>query len=179
MKLSLLLASLLLLLAACAPASTPDLAATAQRQVETWAAGTWTAEAPTRLAGFEPSNTPLPEVAQGQPTETPTHTPEPSQTSAPTRVDEPTTATIQLNEHNKALLRFENNSGQSVYVILDGTMHGEFAFSDSWNLTLPRGNYIYCVWIAGEGPYEGTFSLTNADKHTLRIDPNRILFLGP
>lgn len=169
----------ILTLAACAPGAEVGLESTAVARAATWVAGTQTAEFETRI---EPSNTPAPPATTSESaTLAPTQTTEPTTASTPTLASETLspTGTPPSDPSNNALLRFENNTDGVVFVLLDGPIHGEFSFSDSWNLPLPRGDYTYSVWIGDDGPYAGSFTLTNADKHTLRINTDQVRLLGP
>jgi hypothetical protein len=113
------------------------------------------------------------------PTETalPTATALPSATATSTRV--PPSATAWFNPNETAPLRFDNKSGETIFAVLSGRVYGEYSFSDSWNLTTPWGDYSYLVWIGDEGPYGGSFTITNRDKYTLVIETDKVHMVGP
>lgn len=113
-----------------------------------------------------------------------TETPFPTFTALPTRTATPTSppppsSTPWVNPKQIATLRFENNTKVNIFAVLRGSGVGEYSFSDSWNLTTPWGDYDYLVWIGDDGPYAGSFKITNRDKHTLVIDPGKVHFEGP
>ena len=129
-----------------------------------------------------PTNTPPPPVTltpAPSPTETamPTATAVPSATPTSTRV--PASPTAWFNPNETAPLRFDNKSGENIFAVLSGTVYGEYSFSDSWNLTTPWGDYSYLIWIGDEGPYGGSFTITNRDKYTLVIETDKVHMVGP
>lgn len=166
--------AVLLLLSACGP-SPEAVAATAQALAGTQIAATQTAQ---------PTNTPQPTAtptATASATETapPSETPLPSPSPTPTLALPTVSATPWINPSKTAPLRFENNSGEEIFVILQGPNYGEYRFTKSWNLTSQWGDYSYLLWIGNEGPYAGSFVINNADKHTLVIETDKVHFLGP
>jgi hypothetical protein len=46
-------------------------------------------------------------------------------------------------------------------------------------LILPEAQYTYRAWIGDEGPFNGTFSITNGDKHVLTFNADKIHFSTP
>ncbi len=135
------------------------------------------------------------------PSATPSLTPdEPSENSIETSKDGPAataTATLEItptledeisvdpsatsapDNQKTARLRFENNSGQVVYLTLSGAFNANYAFADSFNVDVPYGDYSFAANIGQDGPYTGSFTITNADKHTLVFESDKVKILGP
>lgn len=161
-----------LLLAGCGP-SAADVSGTAQALGATMIAETQTAQ---------PTETPLPSAtATAEPTKTPTpaatHTATLTATETPALATESPTAWI--NPSRSSRLRFENNTGEEIFIVLDGPVYAEYTFTASWNLETQWGSYRYLVWTGGLGPRVGNFTVTNPDKHTLVINDDKIIFLIP
>jgi hypothetical protein len=167
--------ALILLLAACAPGglNAEESLGTARVMAATQINETQRA-APTNTQPQPPTLTPPIKVSD---TPFPVFTPLPTLTATATvRV---LTNTPWVNPNEIATLRFENNSKQNIFAVISGSAYGEYSFSDSWNLMTPWGDYDYLVWIGEEGPFAGSFAITNRDKHTLVIETDKVHFEGP
>jgi hypothetical protein len=147
--------------------------------------GTVQVMAATQIVGTQralPTNTQPPPVTLTPPTK-PTETPVPTATTEPTLTETstrvPASPTAWFNPNETAPLRFDNKSGENIFAVLSGTVYGEYSFSDSWNLTTPWGDYSYLIWIGDEGPYGGSFTITNRDKYTLVIETDKVHMVGP
>lgn len=159
-------------LAACRP-SPMDIATTARVLAATGLAQT---------AAGVPSNTPtdIP-TDTTEPSPTPTEVPNETATEAPTATL-PSVATVAptwQSSGNTAPLRLQNNSGEEILLIIVSPFYREYTFKNSQNLTFDWGEYSYRLWISGQGPHVGTFRITNADKHTLMIEEDKVYFLVP
>lgn len=150
---------------------------------------------------------PLTLTAMPSDTEAPTATPQPSATSAPvspspteTVTDSPTVPpptylptwtpyglsdadTFATNQADKADLNaplfLENKTEEEIHFILLSPRYQEYLFSGSMSLILPEGQYTYRAWIGNKGPINGTFSITNGDKHVLTFHADKIHFATP
>jgi hypothetical protein len=181
------LSTLVVLLAACSGPSPEQLAATAQGVIETGVVLT-VAAAPTQT--MPPSAT---YTATLEPTATPQATQaEVASATATTAVqpagqgtqisDLPTAVSAQDVENsndNRAPVLLQNNTEQTVWVVLDGPIYLEYRFSDTMLILLERGEYDYRVWIGDKGPLQGSFRIGNQDKHTLVFSANKVQFFGP
>ena len=172
------------LIAACGPTPT-DLDASAQALAADYIAQTEAArptetQVPTATSTTPPTATPPPtETALPSATGSLSETNSESLPQASSPTFPPATITPTLDPKRSAPLRFQNDSGYNVYVILTGAMYGEYAFSDSNIVMVAWGTYNYRVWINGADLYEGSFTINNLDKYTLVIAPNKVHFLGP
>ncbi len=109
-------------------------------------------------------------------TSTATHTSTPTTTSTPEFIP---SETAWFNTNLTTRLRFENNTEDSIIVILSGAYNASFTFVASWNLDIPRGDYFYSVWIGDNSEHSGSFIITNADKHTMVISEGKVRFKYP
>jgi hypothetical protein len=173
-------------LAACGPAPTPaptvDINATISALSETMVAGTLTAQ-PT---------------ATVPPTETPTPTPPPvTDTPVPSPTLEPTTtltpvpfvgcfAPAGVGNIKLGVFRMENNTKKKVAVYLNGTslsgnktVNCSFDATVSFNTEIIFGKYSYIVQVGDKRSFDGTFSILNDDKTTMRIFDNKVIVVGP
>jgi hypothetical protein len=78
-----------------------------------------------------------------------------------------------------APLGLVNNSGEDIRFILLSPIYGEYEFSGNMTLILPEGQYTYRAWIGNKGPFSGSFSITNGDKHVLTFHSDKIHFATP
>lgn len=163
-----------LLLAACGGPSQADIAATAEGLAATGLAQT-AAAIPTDTPTAIPTDTPEPSPTF---TEAPTDTATLAPSDTPAPVVELPTPTWQAPSKT-APLRLQNNSGEEVLLIILSPVYQEIRFKSSRVLTFDWGTYSYRLWIGGDGPYVGTFSITNDDKHTLVIEQDKVYFLVP
>lgn len=179
------------LLAACAaqqpPTPSPEMVQTAAANLLTQMASNWTAT-PQPTATPEPSATPQPPTATAQPSATPE-----SASPTPSPLPPTATATVVVNlgptntplpsryEGQTALLKFENNTSEEIYIVLYGTAYYEIRFTGKeYKIEdAPWGDYNYTAFIGNEGPYTGFFRITNWDKHTLVFKDSGVNFLGP
>jgi len=186
-----MLLTLLALLTACAPASTPeptvDVPATIEALSLTMIAGTLTAQ-PTATPQ-PPTATPEPPTATPvPPTETSTPTPEPSATLTP----EPFFGTLDpagTENTPKGLFRIENNTGESFLIInINGMTHEGnpkpiyYAIQMTntvYLFDIPWGDYSYSVQIGTKKTISGSFIIRNKDKTTMRVSMDKVVVVGP
>ncbi len=177
-------------LTACVPSgpSEAEVQASAQALAASWLQ----TEAAIPSATPLPSNTPEP-----SPTSPPSNTPEPapteSATPAPAQSDgayitvtpfgymEPNQmASAQANKDDQnAPLVLVNRTEDEIRLQLLTPIYQEYTFTHTMTLIVPEGSYTYRAWIGGKGPRNGSFSITNGDKHELIFRENQINFSVP
>ncbi len=139
-----------------------------------------------------PTNSP---ESSATPAPTQTQTPLPSETVAAsitaTATMQPTQtpfgfmspsdfATAQANKFDSnAPLVLDNRSGETVRLVLKSPVYQEYEFSRSMTIIIPEANYIYQIWIGEKGPINGSFEITNGDKHVLSIYADKVVFKIP
>ncbi len=155
-----LLTSLILLLAACSPTLSEAPTATS-----------------TSVPAVEPSDAP---------SETPTATAEPSATptEAPTATETlvyvaPTSAftpTVPFTEAGgaKSRVHLQNDTDETITLTINGSVYVQYVFDTTFNIYLGRGDYSVMAFIGNDGPYVGSFTITNLDKYTIEFDPGRM-----
>jgi hypothetical protein len=148
-----------------------------------------------------PSNTSLPTATDTatplpsptlSPTSSASETPSASPTSiAPAATFLPTVTTLGFTDptqfaedkSNKsdfnAPLVLDNQSGQEIQLFILSPVYGEYVFTKNMTLILPENTYTYRAWIGNKGPFSGTFSITNGDKHILIFRESNINFAKP
>jgi hypothetical protein len=176
-----------LLLGACAPeVDGVALASTAQSIAATGVAGTLTAmptntslPSATLTATFEPTAIAT-ALSALDATTTSTSTQPSLQGTLASGLPTEVSATDQADKNDATSpLLLQNNSGQTVWLIIEAPVYLEYRFSDSMLILVPRGVYHYRAYIGEKGPYEGTFSIGNQDKHTLIFSANKVTFQKP
>ena len=174
-----------LLFSACgqAAANEDQIAIMAQNLVSTRLAQTLAAQ---------PSNTQIP-TETPQPTNTSTQTPFATLTETPTATiklistwapyGQPDSGAFETARADKssrnAPLLLDNRSGERIQFILVSPQYQEYVFTDSLGLVLPQGQYNYRAWIGNDGPFSGSFTLNNPDKHILIFYSDKIHFSTP
>ncbi|PKN91735.1 MAG: hypothetical protein CVU44_17630 [Chloroflexi bacterium HGW-Chloroflexi-6] len=179
-------------LAACAPAATPeptatpDIMGTTEALAKEMVSGTLTAM---------PTNTPLP-TATSLPTETPlpSETPLPAETATPTPA--PTLppfygefAPAGLPQGvDKGYILFENETNiRPVSLNISGTTaQGARPYYYVWTFhesqhrwDLPFGTYNYVIFLGDKKTFYGSFRINNTDKTTIFIKDNKVVIAGP
>jgi hypothetical protein len=161
------LSALAIFLAAC-----ESLAKTAVVQTQT--------AAPTDIVDPTASNTARPTASDtAVPVDTNTATATHTFTPLPFIKTATASITPELKGGRNAPLRFENKTDEIILVVLPSHNNDQYAFSDSWNLYTPFGEYEYIAWIGDDGPYVGTFRINNIDKHTLTFSDGKVKFHYP
>jgi hypothetical protein len=181
---------LTLLLVSCGPAalSAEQIQQTAQVMVDTGIPLTLTAL---------PTNTSLP-TATPQPTATFTSTASPSPSTTVTIMTSPLlpaaiatwtpygqseSGALETAQTDKAdanaPLSLQNQSGEDIQFILVSPVYQEYAFGGNMTLILSEGQYSYRAWIGNDGPFSGSFAITNGDKHVLTFFSDKIHFSTP
>lgn len=74
---------------------------------------------------------------------------------------------------------FENKSGEEIQFVFLSPRYQEYKFKGNMTLILPEGQYSYRAWIGKAGPFNGSFSITNGDKHVLTFYADKIHFSTP
>ncbi len=172
-RLIIIIAAISLLLAAC-KAEESDIQATSETLAHTMVAETQAAQ-PTESPEPTQANTSAP-----SPTSKNTSTATP--TSAPTNTITPEfipSETPWFNANRTARLRFENNTDETIFIILSGTYYVTYNFQTSWNMDIPWGSYNYSVYIGKSSEHSGSFTITNADKHIMVISEGKVRFKYP
>lgn len=176
-----------LLLSACAPTFSPEeVHATAQHLASTGIALTLTAMPSATLT---PTETPLPPTNTPEPTLTPSEAASATATLFPTVVAtvtpfgqlQPTDfGAAQDNKADKnAPLAIVNDSDEStVRFALLTPYYSEYEIGSGLSLILDEGEYSFRVWI-GNTIVNGSFRITNGDKHVLTIRDDKTHFATP
>lgn len=171
-----------LLIASCAPGfSAEDLHATALQLAGTGVALTLTA-LPSNTIPPTTTETPIPSsTITASETAVPTDTATFAPTWTPFGQFQPTDfATDKADKADQnAPLLLQNNSGETITFILLSPVYQEYEFSKNMTLILPEATYTYRAWIGNKGPMNGTFSITNGDKHVLIFYEDKIHFSTP
>jgi hypothetical protein len=187
MRTFLILVLISLLLGACAPAvDVVALASTAQSIAATGVVATLRAmptntplPSATFTATLEPTGTATAVVTQGA-TATSTNAQAVAQGTLISNLPTEVSATDKADKSDATSpLLLQNNSGQTVWLIIEAPVYLEYRFSDSMLILVPQGVYHYRAYIGENGPYEGTFSIGNQDKHTLIFSANKVTFQKP
>lgn len=189
MKLRAVVLSTMFVLTACAPAGPTDAQLRETAQV--------LADAMLQTQAAVPTQTPLP-----------TNTPEPSPTALPSDTPEPTLtattvaqslggeayitttpfgylppnqmASAQADKLDRnAPLVLVNTTEFEIRLHLVSPVYQEYVFTRNMTLIVPQGEYTYQAWIDGQGPRNGSFRITNGDKHELIFRQNQINFSSP
>ncbi|MCW5877362.1 MAG: hypothetical protein KIS80_00670 [Anaerolineales bacterium] len=175
-----------LFLSACAPSgpSEAELHASAQALAASWLE----TEAAIPTATAAPSDTPEPsptsapsETAEPTLTESPTLSPAAFNTVTPFGFMEPSQlASAQANKDDQnAPLVLANRTDEEIRLQLLTPVYQEYTFTRTMIIIVPEGTYTYRAWIGGKGPRNGSFSITNGDKHELIFRENQINFSVP
>ncbi|MCW5875486.1 MAG: hypothetical protein KIS85_01270 [Anaerolineales bacterium] len=183
MKTAALLLSLALLLSACAPAGPSQ--AEVQGSAQALAAGWLETQAALPTETTAPSDTPQPSPTVVVPSETPTETatlsPTPAFTATPFGYMNPSdfaTAQADKNDGNAPLV-LNNQTSEEVRLVILSPVQREFTFTKSFTVIIPVDAYTYRAWIGKTGPLNGSFRITNGDKHQLIFHNDRINFSEP
>lgn len=181
----------LLFLAACAPAGPTE----AQLHETALVLADYMAQTQAAL----PTNTPLPSnTPEPSPTSAPSDTPEPTLTEtatlAPAQLGGGVVLTItpfgQMEPNQMASAQANKVDQNAPLVLINTTEHEirlqlltpvyqEYVFTRNMTLIVPEGEYTYRAWIDGKGPRNGSFRITNGDKHELIFRQNQINFSSP
>lgn len=186
--LALAMTSFCILLSACTLGglSAEQLEGTAHDISSTWIASTLTAlptntlqpsatTQPTATSTPEPSATPM-ETATVMPTAGPTFAPTwtPYGQADPGAFEEAKSDKADLN----APLLLDNQSGEDIHFTLLSPIYQEYEFSGSMTLILPEGSYTFRAKI-DKNTLNGSFAITNGDKHVLTFYANKYHFSTP
>ncbi len=138
---------------------------------------------------FVPSNTPTVTL---QPTSTPMPTILPTDTITPFPVIYAPTWTPYGQQQatdfidsktdkvdKNAPLLLDNESGEEIHFIILTPVYADYTFTKSFSLILAENTYQYRAWIGKLGPFNGSFSITNGDKHVLTFYKDKIHFSTP
>lgn len=121
-----------------------------------------------------PTATPEATTTQPQPTETPTIFPVFTVVIAtPTVPSEKTEGFAPLKVVNQTQDSFEVEISGRAYRMFHMTAQ------KSEIQIVPEGDYSYIVWQNERMAYQGTFRITNPDKHELHIRDGKVVFLVP
>ena len=180
------------LLAACAPAvtpeptPTPDIMGTTEALANEMVSGTLTAM---------PTNTSLPSE-----TPLPTETPLPSETPTPAETATPTAAPTLPPFYgefapaglpagvDKGYILFQNETKiKPIHLNIQGTTtQGEKPYYYVWTFhesqhrwDLPFGTYDYVIFVGDKKTFYGSFRVSNWDKTTFFIRDNKVVIAGP
>jgi hypothetical protein len=174
---------LVTLLTACTPSPSPEqIRATAQVLAAERLAADLTAR-PTSTS--EPTATLQPTQTPPPPSETttwsPTGTATMADTSTPFGYLSPSDfSTAQANKaDSNAPLVLDNRSGEVVRFVFLSPVYQEYEFSGSMSIIIPEAEYTYRIWIGKKGPINGSFAITNGDKHVLSIYVDKVSFKIP
>ncbi len=184
-----LLASFAILLSACTlgELSEDQIRATAQilastEIVQTLAALPSDTPLPTYTSTSIPTNTAEPSLTPSQTsTETPSPYPTAAATWTPFGVLQPTDmGSAQANKSDKnAALLFDNQSGEQIQFTFTSPIYQEYDFTKNMIIIVDEDTYTYQAFIGNKGPYTGTISVTNGDKHVLTFYKDHIHFATP
>jgi hypothetical protein len=78
-----------------------------------------------------------------------------------------------------APLFLDNESGEEIHFIIVSPVYADYTFTGSFSLILAENTYHYRAWIGKHGPINGSFSITNGDKHVLTFYKDKIHFSTP
>lgn len=133
----------------------------------------------------EPSATAESSQTQPPPSETATTSPGTTATMRPTwtpfgYMSPSDFATAQANKaDSNAPLVLDNRSGETVRLVFLSPVYQEYEFSGSMTIIIPEAKYTYQIWIGKKGPINGSFEITNGDKHVLSIYADKVGFKAP
>lgn len=102
-------------------------------------------------------------------------------TVTPLGYTDPTQFTEDKNnkaDYNAPLV-LDNRSGEEIHLIILSPQYGDYLFTKNMTLILPEATYTYRAWIGNKGPFSGSFSITNGDKHLLIFREDNINFSTP
>ena len=174
---------LIALLSACTTSLSPEqIRATAQVLAAQQLAADLTAR-PTNTS--EPTATLQPTQTLPPPSETPTGSPTATATMAATStpfgfLSPSDFSTAQANKaDSNAPLVLDNRSDEIVRFVLLSPVYQEYEFSGSVTIIIPEAEYTYRIWIGKKGPINGSFAITNGDKHVLSIYADKVSFKIP
>lgn len=170
--------------------SPEQLEATVQQMAATGMVLTLTAmPSSTLLPTVTSTNTPVATATQ-QPTLVPTGTLTAVPTIAPTY--QPTATSFgqaeptdfadnkaDKDDKNAPLLLDNQSGGEEIHLIILSPVYGDYVFTGNMVLILPEASYTYRAWIGDKGPLNGSFAITNGDKHVLTFFTNKIHFSTP
>ncbi len=178
------LLGLIMALTACGPKAPPTVDPTEVYRTAYVMARTAAAETLTAM----PTNTSLPtDTPTASPTATQTPIP-PTDTPTATLTPAPSSGQVAPNPNlkfNYGLLRFENNSGEEVQVILNCIdpqgypIYYEYTFKSSMNIQASLGSYSYLVYVGKKRSFSGSFSISGPDKTTIKVFLNKVVISGP
>jgi hypothetical protein len=183
-----ILGSLLLitfLLAACSPAAlgSEDIQASAQVLADQQIASEQAAA---------PSHTPAPSATL-LPTLVPTQIPSATHTILPTQTHTPQPTQTPFGQMNaadfatakadkadlNAPLVLDNRSGTTIRFVITSPVYQEYEFTASMTIVVREATYTYQAWIGKKGPINGSFTITNGDKHVLSFYEDKVGFKTP
>lgn len=171
------------LLAACNAAPSPEqIRATAQELAAQRLAADLAAR-PTKAP--EPSATPQPSQTPPLLSATVTGTSTASATMLPTwtpfgYMNPSDFATAQADKaDSNAPLVLDNRSGEIARLVFLSPVYQEYVFSGSMTIIIPEAQYTYRIWIGEKGPINGSFTISNGDKHVFSIYQDKVSFKTP
>ncbi len=82
-------------------------------------------------------------------------------------------------QDQNAPLLLDNESGEEIHFIILSPVYADYTFTANMSLILQEGTYKYRAWIGDKGPINGSFSITNGDKHVLIFYKDKIHFSTP
>ena len=89
-------------------------------------------------------------------------------------------ATAQADKaDSNAPLVLDNRSGQTVHLVILSPVYQEYVFSGSMTVIIPEAQYTYRIWIGEKGPINGSFTISNGDKHVFSIYQDKVSFKTP
>lgn len=171
-----------ILVTSCTPAglSAEQVHATAQI-IAAQTLGAAHTEIPTSTS--QPSATLQPFV-----TESPTASDTPTETLTPTfqftatafgQLSTSDFATAKANKSDKnAPLVLDNRSGKTIRFVITSPVYQEYVFTESMTIIIPEAVYTFQAWI-GEKGVNGSFEITNGDKHVLSFYADKWGFKTP
>ncbi|HEY4717675.1 MAG TPA: hypothetical protein VJ182_07385 [Anaerolineales bacterium] len=78
-----------------------------------------------------------------------------------------------------APLFLDNRSGETIRFIITSPVYQEYEFSSSMTIIVHEATYTYQAWIGKKGPINGSFTITNGDKHVLSFYDDKVGFKTP
>ncbi|MEX2143277.1 MAG: hypothetical protein WD740_01670 [Anaerolineales bacterium] len=133
-----------------------------------------------------PSATPtLPHTSTPIPSETidasPTSEPTPQPTWTPFgQMNALDFATAKADKADRnAPLVLDNRSGETVKFIITSPVYQEYEFNTNMTIIVHEATYTFKSWIGEKGPINGSFTITNGDKHVLSFYEGKVVFKIP
>lgn len=83
------------------------------------------------------------------------------------------------DDKNAPLLLDNESGGEEIHFIILSPVYADYTFTGNMSLILQEGTYKYRAWIGDKGPINGSFSITNGDKHILIFYKDKIHFSTP